>query len=258
MNDLEKYFKQNTERQIHKWSHYFDIYERHFAKFRNKEIVMLEIGIDQGGSLQMWKNYFGSKAKIYGIDINPICKDFEEENIEIFIGSQSDRNFLRNIKKKIPSVDILIDDGGHTMRQQIITFEEMFDHVKDNGIYLCEDNHTSYWIKLGGGYKRRGTFIEFTKKKIDDLHAFHSRQKKFKVNKYTKNINSIHYYDSIVVFEKNRRKKPHDSTKGNPSFNVEVKERTILKKIYDKIIYISLLNINRLLSSLKLSGFMWK
>lgn len=258
MNDLEKYFKQNTERQIHKWSHYFDIYERHFAKFRNKEIVILEIGIDQGGSLQMWKNYFGNKAKIYGVDINPICKDFEEENIEIFIGSQSDRNFLRNIKKKIPSVDILIDDGGHTMRQQIITFEEMFDHVKDNGIYLCEDNHTSYWIKLGGGYERRGTFIEFTKKIIDDLHAFHSRQKKFKVNKYTKNINSIHYYDSIVVFEKNQRKKPHDLTKGNLSFKVEVKERTILKKIYDKIIYISLLNINRLLSSLKLPGFIWK
>jgi 23S rRNA U2552 (ribose-2'-O)-methylase RlmE/FtsJ len=90
MNDLEQYFRQNNDRLIYKWIHYFDIYERHFARFRNKEMTILEIGVSQGGSLQMWKNYFGPKAKIYGIDVNPKCKDLEEENIKIFIGSQSD------------------------------------------------------------------------------------------------------------------------------------------------------------------------
>ena len=83
---------------IHKWIHYFDIYERHFSRFRNKEVVILEIGVFQGGSLQMWKEYFGDKAKIYGVDIEPQCKTLEEENVKIFIGSQSDRNFLRNLK----------------------------------------------------------------------------------------------------------------------------------------------------------------
>ncbi len=70
---LEEYFRNNKGRLIHKWNHYFDIYERHFNRFRNKQIVILEIGVSQGGSLQMWKNYFGSSAKIYGIDINPRC-----------------------------------------------------------------------------------------------------------------------------------------------------------------------------------------
>jgi len=102
MNDLEKYFKNNTKRIIYKWEHYFNIYERHFSKFRNKEIVVLEIGVDRGGSLQMWKDYFGDKAKIYGVDINPNCKHLEEENVQVFIGDQADRNFLNNIKKLIP------------------------------------------------------------------------------------------------------------------------------------------------------------
>ena len=97
-NDLERYFRQNDKRLIDKWVHYFDIYDRHFSRFRNREIVMLEIGVSQGGSLQMWKNYFGGKAKIFGIDIDPRCKTMEEENIKILIGSQSDRKFLKRGK----------------------------------------------------------------------------------------------------------------------------------------------------------------
>ena len=65
MNDLEKYFRQNDKRLIHKWAHYFDVYDRHFSKYRNKEIVVLEIGVSQGGSLQMWRNYFGTDAQIF-------------------------------------------------------------------------------------------------------------------------------------------------------------------------------------------------
>lgn len=193
MNDLEKYFRQNNNRLIHKWIHYFEIYDRHFSRFRNREIIILEIGISQGGSLQMWKNYFGGRAKIYGIDINPKCTEFEEENVEIFIGSQSDRKFLRQIKMSIPKIDILIDDGGHTMTQQIVTYEELFDHVKDNGVYLCEDLHTSYGMQFGGGHKRNGTFIEYSKNFIDFLNAYHSEQKSLKANVFTESVDSIHY-----------------------------------------------------------------
>ena len=215
MNDLEKYFRQNNKKLIHKWIHYFDVYDRHFSRFRDKEMTILEIGISQGGSLQMWKDYFGPKAKIYGIDVNPQCKALEEENIKIFIGSQSDRNFLREIKKSIPQVDILLDDGGHTMRQQIVTFEELFGHIKENGVYLCEDMMTSYWMKYGGGVKRRGTFIEYTKNFIDFLNAHHSEQKALTVNAFTKSVDSIHYYDGMVVIEKKNREKPHDEMTGN-------------------------------------------
>lgn len=115
---------------------------------------MLEIEVQNGGSTKMWKDYFsvnGAKVNIYGVDINPKCKEIEDENIKIFIGSQEDRAFWRDIKKQIPQIDILIDDGGHTMRQQIVTFEEMFPHIKHNGVYWCEDLHTSYWRNFVGG-----------------------------------------------------------------------------------------------------------
>jgi hypothetical protein len=230
-SDLETYFRKNDDRLIHKWNHYFDIYEQHFSRFRNKEIVIVEIGVSQGGSLQMWKDYFGDKAKIYGVDIHPKCKDLEEENIEIFIGSQSDRKFLREIKTQIPPIDILIDDGGHTMVQQKVTFEELFDQVKDDGVYLCEDLHTSYWLDHGGGYKRAGSFIEYSKRFIDKLHAYHSEQNSLKVDDFTRSIASIHYYDSIIVLEKKKREAPFHEKSGNLSF-----ERSEPQKLKPKLV----------------------
>ena len=239
-SDLEKYFRNNNKRLIHKWKHYFDIYEHHFSRFRDKEIVILEIGVYQGGSLQMWKDYFGSKARIYGIDINPRCKDLEEENIRIFIGSQANRKFLREVKKSIPPVDILIDDGGHTMKQQKVTFEELFGHVKDDGIYLCEDLHTSYRLSYGGGYRRMGTFIEYSKRFIDYLNAWHSRERWLKVNSFTKTVDSLHYYDSILVIEKRKREKPVDEKSGTASFGIGDSDRKLksgsAKKVTDYLL----------------------
>ncbi|HVN96177.1 MAG TPA: class I SAM-dependent methyltransferase [Syntrophorhabdaceae bacterium] len=203
MNDLENYFRNNEKRLIHKWQHYFEIYDRHFNSFRNKEISVLEIGVSHGGSLQMWRDYFGEKAKIFGVDVNPHCKELEEDGIEIFIGSQEDRKFLRGLRNRIPPVDILIDDGGHTMKQQIYTFEELYDHVAPNGVYLCEDIHTSYWRDFGGGYKRKGTFVEFSKDLVDRLNAWHSEQKsKLDVTPFTRSAYALHFYDSILVIEK--------------------------------------------------------
>ena len=217
MNFLEKYFTENKNRRIFKWHHYFEIYERHFEKYRNKDVSILEIGVLHGGSLQMWKEYFGSNAKIYGVDINPKCKGFEEKNVEIFIGSQSDRNFLREIKSRIPKIDILIDDGGHTMEQQITTFEELFEHVDENGVYLCEDLHTSYWEEFGGGYKNPNSYIEYSKNFIDYINAFHSKNESLKVNSFTKSAHSLHYYDSVLVVEKRKIEPPYTLKTGKKS-----------------------------------------
>ena len=217
MNDLEKYFKSNTKRRIFKWHHYFEVYDRHFSKFRNREINILEIGVLHGGSLQMWKDYFGPKAKIYGIDINPECKKFEEENIQIFIGSQSDRNFLSEIKKQLPAFDILIDDGGHRVEQQIISFEELFGHMTEEGVYLCEDLHTSYWEEFGGRLKKSDSFIEYSKNFIDQINAYHSKDEQLTVNEFTKTVHSLHYYDSILVIEKRKMEMPVASKTGKKS-----------------------------------------
>jgi 23S rRNA U2552 (ribose-2'-O)-methylase RlmE/FtsJ len=203
MNDLEKYFTENTDRSIHKWQHYFDIYDSHFSRFRNTDVHVVEFGVSEGGSLQMWKHYFGPECRIYGVDINPYCKELEEDRIKIFIGDQEDREFLRSLVREIPRIDILIDDGGHRMQQQINTFEELFPHVQPHGIYLCEDMHTSYWKGWGGGgYRKRGTFIEYSKNLVDSINAWHSQTPRLKVTDFTRSARSLHFYDSVLVIEK--------------------------------------------------------
>ena len=204
LNDLERFFYGGKHRQLSKWLHYFEIYDRHYAKYRNKAPVVMEIGVFRGGSLQMWKEYFGKDAQIIGVDIDERTKAFEEDQIHIEIGSQADRDFLKQLKSKYPKIDILIDDGGHTMEQQITTFEEMFCHISADGVYLCEDLHTSYWKEYGGGYKCPDSYIEYSKNFIDYLHAWFSTDPALQENRYSRSMQSLHYYDSVLVIEKRK------------------------------------------------------
>lgn len=218
MDTLEQYFRNNTGRLIHKWHHYFEIYERHFGRFRGRDVNVLEFGVSHGGSLQMWKDYFGPRARIYGVDINPACKSLEEEGIEIHIGDQSDREFLRSLRRALPSIDVLIDDGGHTMAQQIATFEELFDEISDDGVYLCEDTHTSYRAEYGGGLCKPGSYMEYAKRLIDQLNAWHTREAGFAPDDFTLTAHSMHFYGSVVVIEKRVMEPPRHSKTGSPSF----------------------------------------
>lgn len=249
MSILRGYFEKNRGNHINKWDHYFEIYESWFEKFKNKPVVILEIGVYQGGSLDMWRHYFGEEAQIYGIDINPACKQFDTEHTKVLIGSQEDREFLRSVKEQIPEIDILIDDGGHTMSQQIVSFEELYSHIKMGGIYLCEDLHTSYWKNYGGGYKKPNSFIEYSKDLIDRLNAWHSKEKELQVDNFTKSTYSMHYYDSILVIQKGAREMPenistgyknlpegsfHEAHKKEGSRIVSNKSRTLLREIKNK------------------------
>jgi len=218
MNDLERFFEANTDRLIHKWRHYFEIYDRHFARFRGQSPHVVEFGVSQGGSMRMWKDYFGAGATIHGVDINPHCKQFEEDGVHIHIGDQENRGFLRELAQRLPKIDILIDDGGHTMGQQIATFEELFPRIDANGVYLCEDMHTSYWPDWGGGYRKQGSFVEYTKLLIDKLNAWHSMEPdKLAVDDFTRSAHSMHFYDSIVAIEKRPMVAPSHSMTGNAS-----------------------------------------
>ncbi|HZI83760.1 MAG TPA: class I SAM-dependent methyltransferase [Casimicrobiaceae bacterium] len=215
MNDLRAYFEANPGRMIHKWLHYFEIYERHLARYRGTDAVLLEIGVYQGGSLQMWKHYLGDRATIWGADVKRRCRNFEEERIHIRIGDQSDAGFLASLAAEIPRIDVLIDDGGHTMRQQRTTFDVMFPKVAEDGIYICEDLHTSYWPEYGGGYPGADSFLEYTKSLVDRLNAWHSKDPAaLAVSDFTRSAYALHYYDSILVIEKRRRDRPEDRRTG--------------------------------------------
>ena len=216
MNDLKRIFDDNTENRIFKWHHYFDIYDRHFSRFRDKPVCVVEIGVQHGGSARMWREYFGLGARIIGVDKDPRCADVADKQIEIFIGDQEDKTFLGGLAETVPKNDILIDDGGHTMKQQINPFEILFPKVAENGVYLVEDLHTSYWPKWGGGLKKEDSFIEYSKNFIDYINAWHIDE--MAVSDFTTSANSLHFYDSVLVIEKKARKEPYTVETGRKMF----------------------------------------
>src|ERR1022692_3894341 len=116
-------FQANPGRMIHKWKYYFPAYERHFSRFRNQSVTIVEVGCGEGGSLQMWKRFFGPHARIVGIDINPGCSVFAEDQVQIRIGDQTDVAFLDSVFAEFGPVQILIDDGSHMMRDIQRSFE---------------------------------------------------------------------------------------------------------------------------------------
>jgi len=204
---LKEYFLNNTGDSIHKWNHYFDIYETHFSRFIGKNILMFEIGVDQGGSIKMWKDYFGGGATIVGIDINPVCKKYEkqEEGIFVEIGNQSDESFLQKLLEKYGNPDIVLDDGSHKMDDLVTTFKFLYDTIKDDGVYMAEDLLTCYMGNYGGGVGIKGTFIELVKEKIDKINSgslmsyVNGGQD---IDYFSKVTQSINIYDSVIAFEK--------------------------------------------------------
>ena len=178
---------------------YFDVYDVLFKKYQNKTITFVEIGVLNGGSLFMWRNFFGKKARIIGIDLNPNAKKWEDEGFEIFVGNQADPDFWEQFKTQVPCVDILLDDGGHTYIQQIVTTESALDIIKDGGMLIIEDTHTSYTEGFG---KKDHNFIQYSKFWIDKIN---SRFGGFDRKQTDTRVWSIEIFESIVVFKKNQK-----------------------------------------------------
>jgi hypothetical protein len=149
----------------------------------------------------MWRDFFGDKARIIGVDLNPEAKRWEDLGFEIFIGSQSDPEFWKDLFAKVGPVDVLLDDGGHTFEQQIITLESALPHIKDGGLLVVEDTHTSYMPEFGG--PSPVSFVNYAKNIVDGINyrfgQFAGR------NKSEQTIYSVQFFESFVAFEIDRR-----------------------------------------------------
>lgn len=209
-------------RSVQKHTNYFRIYDRYLAPFRGKRPRILEIGVQHGGSLQMWQRFFDHDVELIGVDILEQCKRFEEGNVQIYIGDQSDKSFLRELSRSIGEVDVIIDDGSHINRHQIDTFEELFyNNLKIDGFYICEDCHTSYWPRYGGGYRNAKSFIEFSKTLSDKINAWAAGSRKLPVDKATRSIRSVNFYTSVVVIEKGEMTRPQHVEAGDVKIDLE-------------------------------------
>lgn len=215
-DDLSRLFYEPTDKALRKWGHYLPIYERYFSPLRRcvsdggagvRAPRILEIGVHRGGSLGLWRRYFGSGAVIFGIDIDPACRVYDGADGSVRVGSQADPVFLREVVEEMGRPDIIIDDGSHVAKHQMASFKTLFPLLNEGGLYVVEDLHTAYWRSFGGGLRRRGTFIEQVKALIDDMHVWYSPRAKLYADPEM-SVCGIHIFDSIVVLEKGRRVRP--------------------------------------------------
>lgn len=199
---LYSYFLDNKGRPIHKSGHYFFAYERHFAKYKDRPCTFLEIGAGNGGSSQMWKRWFGPHARIVTIDINPVCLQYGDEQVEVRIGDQSDPHFLQSLLDEFGAFDAVLDDGSHHMDHVPATFEFLYPRIAPSGVYMIEDMHTAYWANYGGGLGASNSMVEKFKHMIDKLNADHVHDGSLVADAFTKSTIAMTAYDSILVFEK--------------------------------------------------------
>ena len=206
-------FSSNTGYVAHKWSHYLFIYDELLLPYikNNKPVNLLEIGVQNGGSLQIWKKYLPAGSQIYGVDINEKCKTLNfPENVHFLCGDATDKKFLDREFKDI-KFDVILDDGSHINKDVIKTFNTLFvNKLNDGGVYIVEDMHTSYWKGFGGGFRKRDTMIEFFKRLVDALTVphikkrplFFSKKQYYALKEMNKYIKRISFYDSVCAIEK--------------------------------------------------------
>lgn len=201
------------------YHNYTRIYCRYFDALRKKPLKFLEIGIDKGHSVVFWEAYF-PKAELHFIDIDPEVIEYTSGRSKYHFVDQTDRAGLQSLARSLKgNFDIIIDDGGHTMEQQITSFKALFPFLKSGGIYVIEDLHTSYWKEYGGygtvgnPVSGPGTSVEFLKTLIDDLNYSSAMTTYGDINKvpselvatltdYQKTIEAIHFYKSLVFIIK--------------------------------------------------------
>lgn len=191
----------NDQKIISKCVHYFAIYDRHFSPWRNRALTFFEIGVYRGGSLGMWQRYFGPRAQIVGVDIDPQCRQHEAPGISVRIGDQGDQTFLQSVVDEFGAPDVVLDDGSHQMQHISQSFNFLYPLMPKNGVYMVEDLRCAYWEEFGGGVDKPQTFINRAKGFVDQLNAEHSRGA-VNPEPLCRDTFSVAFYDSIVVLEK--------------------------------------------------------
>tara|TARA_B100001063_G_scaffold247293_1_gene292271 strand:+ start:225 stop:1076 length:852 start_codon:yes stop_codon:yes gene_type:complete len=219
--DIKKIFYESPYKST-KHDSYFHTYQKIFSRFVDQKITFVEVGILGGGSLFMWREYFGKNARIIGIDNNPDAKIWEDHGFEIYIGDQANNEFWNNFKSKVGMVDILLDDGGHTDLQQSTTLFEFANNIRDGGLLVTEDTHASYLKDFGNPSKY--SFINLSFNLVDRLNFRSGVLEKLNEKSLDLPISEIRYFESIVVFEIDRRLKSISKQIDNNGKELNIKD----------------------------------
>jgi hypothetical protein len=174
-NSLEQLYADHQGKVSDRWSLYLSEYDRLFSAYRDRPIRMLEVGIQNGGSLEIWSKFFPNAERIVGCDINPACAmlEFEDSRVTVVVGDANTEEDKQKILGHSSSFDLIIDDGSHQSDDIVRLFANYFPHLNDDGIYVVEDLHCSYWQQFQGGVFYPYSSIAFFKRLADVVNHEH-------------------------------------------------------------------------------------
>ncbi|WP_312472012.1 glycosyltransferase [Brucella sp.] len=219
-NNLLEIYNEHSGNVSDKWTMYLNEYDNIFTKYRSKNVRFLEIGIQNGGSLEIWSRYFAKGEIFIGCDINERCRDLNyiDDRIHVVVGDANSETTYQSIIALSKNFDIIIDDGSHKSSDIIKSFAFYFKNIVNGGTYIVEDLHCSYWKNFEGGLFYPHSSISFFKNLVDIVNHEHwgiekSRKSLIEgfIDKYELNlddevlssIHSIEFVNSMCVIYKN-------------------------------------------------------
>lgn len=172
---LVQLYAEHTGKVSDKWSLYLAEYDRLFDAYRDKPVRLLEIGVQNGGSLDIWSKYFSNASTLIGCDINPHCArlKYDDPRISVIVGDANAPDISEQLYQCSPQFDIIIDDGSHVSSDIIKSFALYFPRMVDGGVYIAEDLHCSYWHQFEGGLFDPYSSLSFFKRLADVINYEH-------------------------------------------------------------------------------------
>lgn len=210
---FERLFWNHQGYTINKWHHYLPLYDRYLTPWKGTAVRVLEIGVAKGGSLALWRKFFGDDAILFGVDIMERCARFDGIDGKVRIGSQDDAAFMNAVVDEMGGVDIVLDDGSHYSRHIRASLDILFPRLSVGGLYCIEDLHAIYWPTHEGGYQDDNTFANDVRQMFDDMHHWYHGLPQ-RVAGTQDMLGAMHLHDSLVVLEKADVKRPVFSRRG--------------------------------------------
>lgn len=214
--DLLDIYTSTTGSYVHKWHHYLPLCERYFGPWRKPGLRFLEIGVSRGGSLAMWRRYFGPDAVIFGIDIDPSCAEYDGQAGQVRIGSQADPAFLAEVVDEMGGVDVVLDDGSHQMAHIEASLTALFPRLTMGGVYMIEELHAGYWPQFGGGLHADANVFNHLRRMVDDMHHWYHGEGAVDPQ-MAGLVSGIHQHDSLAMLDKAVVHRPTHSIIGGPA-----------------------------------------
>lgn len=216
---LRELYEQHQGKVSDKWSIYLEEYDRLFASYRDSPVRLLEIGIQNGGSLEIWGAFFSQASKIVGCDINPACANlvYGDPRVSVVVGDANSDGVEQKIAAISPGFDLIVDDGSHTSRDIVRSFARYFPRLADGGAFVAEDLHCSYWGAYEGGLFHPASSISFFKRLADvighehwgvptqrkDILASFMREYEFDIDDdVLAHVHSVEFINSLCVIRK--------------------------------------------------------